>query len=240
MKDIHSSFVASLYFLQHEMTDVNGNAVDAFVYDGTTYLPARAISEANGNIVSWDGEAGRVDITSSGSDSENPNAAHVAAEEDKYYTFELSENVNRTHVTYKNRYGIELSADLYTSADLKTLDEEDNNVTVTVNGHEFSAVLYDNETARAFKAMLPMTVTMNELNGNEKYYYFDSALPADSTRPGTVREGDLMLYGSSCLVLFYETFQTSYSYTGIGYIDDTSGLQAALGGGNCKVKYASR
>lgn len=38
-----------------EMKDVNGNDVDAFVYDGTTYLPARAISEANGNSVAWDG-----------------------------------------------------------------------------------------------------------------------------------------------------------------------------------------
>lgn len=50
----------------------------------------------------------------------NPNSANVAVESDKYYTFELNENVNRTHVTYKNRYGIELSADLYTSKDLDT------------------------------------------------------------------------------------------------------------------------
>lgn len=123
------------------------------------------------------------------------------------------------------------------TTDLETLYKEDDRVTVTINGHEFSAVLYDNETARAFKTMLPMTVTMNELNGNEKYYYLDRSLPADSTRPGTIREGDLMLYGSNCLVLFYETFQSSYSYTNIGYIEDTSGLRNALGTGSVTVSY---
>lgn len=119
--------------------------------------------------------------------------------------------------------------------DPATLKREDNRVKVTINGQEFSAVLYDNETARAFKAMLPVTITMNDLNGNEKYHYFNNALPADSTRPGTINEGDLMLYGSSCLVLFYETFQSSYSYTRIGYIEDTSRLRDALGSGDVTV-----
>ncbi|WP_125143410.1 alpha/beta hydrolase [Clostridium transplantifaecale] len=31
----------------------------------------------------------------------------------EYYIFKLSENVSRTHVRYKNRYGIELAGDLY-------------------------------------------------------------------------------------------------------------------------------
>jgi uncharacterized protein len=34
------------------------------------------------------------------------------------YTFELSEKVNREHVFYKNRYGIELAGDLYTAKDM--------------------------------------------------------------------------------------------------------------------------
>ena len=37
-----------------------------------------------------------------------------------YYTFELSENVTRTAVSYPNRYGIRIAADLYTS---KYMDE---------------------------------------------------------------------------------------------------------------------
>lgn len=45
------------------MTDVNGNPVSGFVYDGTTYVPARAISEANGKNVTWDQQTGTVYIT---------------------------------------------------------------------------------------------------------------------------------------------------------------------------------
>lgn len=112
-----------------------------------------------------------------------------------------------------------------------------NNITISVGGQTFKATLYDNETAEAFKALLPMTITMNELNGNEKYYYLSQSLPTDATRPGTIKNGDLMLYGSSCIVLFYETFSSSYRYTRIGKIDNPSGLADAVGTGNVVITF---
>lgn len=39
---------------------------------------------------------------------------------EEYYTFELSDNVTRTHVSYKNRFGITLAGDLYMAKDLDT------------------------------------------------------------------------------------------------------------------------
>ena len=36
----------------------------------------------------------------------------------EYYTFTRSENVNRTSVSYLNRYGIRIAADLYTAKDM--------------------------------------------------------------------------------------------------------------------------
>ena len=108
-------------------------------------------------------------------------------------------------------------------------------ITVTVGGRSFDATLEQNSTAEAFLAMLPLTLEMSEMNGNEKYHYLDHSLSTNSVRPGTIHEGDLMLFGDNCVVLFYETFSSSYSYSRIGRIADPSGLKEALGSGNVTV-----
>ena len=110
-------------------------------------------------------------------------------------------------------------------------------INIIVGSKTFTATLADSETGEAFAALLPLTVTMNELNGNEKYHYLSSSLPTAAYQPGTIHAGDLMLYGNNCVVLFYETFNTSYSYTRLGAIDNPSGLAAALGSGNVSVRF---
>ena len=113
------------------------------------------------------------------------------------------------------------------------------NIEITVQDKTFSAILYENETAEKFAEMLPLTLDMSELNGNEKYFYLSDNLPTNSKRPDKINSGDIMLYGSSCLVLFYDSFSTSYSYTPIGHIDDTDGLAKALGKGGVTVTFKS-
>lgn len=110
-------------------------------------------------------------------------------------------------------------------------------INVVVGSKTFTAMLAESETGEAFAALLPLTVTMNELNGNEKYHYLSSSLPTAAYQPGTIHAGDLMLYGNNCIVLFYETFNTSYSYTRLGAIDDPSGLASALGSGDVSVRF---
>ena len=54
-------------------------------------------------------------------------------------------------------------------------------VAITVGDKTFVATLLDHATARAFTALLPMSVTMEELNGNEKFYRLPSNLPPQAS-----------------------------------------------------------
>ena len=112
-----------------------------------------------------------------------------------------------------------------------------NRLRITAGTTVFTATLFEDAAAQAFKELLPMTVQMRELNGNEKYYYLPSVLPTAASNPGTIRAGDLMLYGSDCLVLFYETFAASYAYTPLGRLDNPAGLAAVLGAGSVALTF---
>lgn len=111
------------------------------------------------------------------------------------------------------------------------------NIRIKIGDSSFAATLEDNEAGNAFAALLPLTITMTEMNGNEKYYYLSNNLPTEGYRPGTIRNGDLMLYGSNCVVLFYETFTSSYSYTRLGKVTNPEGLAATLGRGDATVTF---
>jgi hypothetical protein len=119
-----------------------------------------------------------------------------------------------------------------------TASAQSQKVDFTVNGHKFVITLESNATATAFKALLPMTIDMTELNGNEKYHYLSTTLPTNASNPGTINAGDVMLYGNSCIVVFYKTFATSYSYTRIGHIDDPTDIATILGSGNISASFA--
>lgn len=110
-------------------------------------------------------------------------------------------------------------------------------IKIIVDSQTFTATLIETNSAKSFKEKLPMTITMMELNGNEKYFNLPDNIATNSLNPGTILNGDLMLYGPNTLVLFYKTFSTSFSYTKLGSVDNANGLASALGSGNVTVKF---
>lgn len=116
-------------------------------------------------------------------------------------------------------------------------EEKMENINLVINDEIFEIELVNNETTKAFIKKLPMTLSMSDLNHNEKYDYLDESLPADEQNIGNIQTGDVMLFGNNCLVIFYESFLTSYQYTRIGKITNVSRLKETLGDGNVEVSF---
>ena len=109
---------------------------------------------------------------------------------------------------------------------------------MTVGEQRFAITLTDNAAARAFVTLLPLTLEMSDLNSNEKYASLPGALPCKASKPGTIHAGDLMLYGTDTLVVFYSTFKSTYAYTRLGRVDDTANLAQVLGRHAVKVTFS--
>ena len=118
-----------------------------------------------------------------------------------------------------------------------TNQSENIKINLIVNNKTFSATLNNNETVKEFISMFPVTLHMNDLNANEKYHYLDSSLVTNSSNPRRINAGDIKLYGNNCLVVFYDSFNTSYSYTDLGEVDNVEGFISELGRGDVTMTF---
>ena len=112
-----------------------------------------------------------------------------------------------------------------------------NKIRVIIGTKVFVATLFENETAKEFKKILPITLNMRDLNKNEKYFHFSKSFPMDKFSPKMINSGDLMLWNDNSLVLFYETFSTNYQYTKVGKIDNSNMLAQTLGSDDIKITF---
>ena len=108
---------------------------------------------------------------------------------------------------------------------------------IKIKDKEYQIELESSETANQIKSKLPFTISMKNLNGNEVYYYFDESFKTNQQSVGTINKGDIYLYQDNCLVLFYKTFTTPYTYTKIGKVINPEGLDTLIGSGNVEVMW---
>ena len=114
---------------------------------------------------------------------------------------------------------------------------EDVKINLIVNHKTFTATLNHNETVNELISMFPMTLHMSDLHANEKYNYLSSSLTANSNTPERIHAGDIKLFGNNCLVVFYDSFSTLYSYTDLGKVDDVDGFVSELGRGDITITF---
>ncbi|WP_423216694.1 cyclophilin-like fold protein [Streptococcus equinus] len=110
-------------------------------------------------------------------------------------------------------------------------------INVRVNGKKFKLLLNDSVAAREFRDSLPLTLKMSDVNRNEKYAVLDRDFTSDNRRARKIHSGDLKLWAGNGLVLFYDDFSSSYSYTDLGKMTDSSGLAECLGRSSITVTF---
>ena len=126
---------------------------------------------------------------------------------------------------------VEAESDITLNSDINSQSNRSinnmNKLNITINNKDYILNLEDNKTVTEFLSILPLDIQMNELNGNEYYTYLDNSFTTNSYNPKEIKAGDVMLYGNNCLVIFYKSFKTTYSYTKIGHIDSFEALDTS-------------
>ena len=111
-------------------------------------------------------------------------------------------------------------------------------VNININGKTFTATLEDNVAAKELYEIIRtegLTVEMSDYSGFEKVGSLGRTLTVNNKQTRT-KSGDIVLYNGSQLVMFYGT--NSWSYTRLGKIDDLSGWEDALGGGDITAEFS--
>lgn len=90
-------------------------------------------------------------------------------------------------------------------------------VKIQIGDKTFTAKLEDNDTAKEFAQMLPVSIEMRDYGGFEKVGSLGKTLTSNDSQT-TTSAGDIVLYNSDQIVIFYGS--NSWSYTKLGHIDN--------------------
>lgn len=116
----------------------------------------------------------------------------------------------------------EPSTTITTPSDDNQITKEDETtnmeLTLKINDIEVDVIWTDNDSVRALKNLAKdgLTINMSKYGGFEQVGSIGSTLPSADTRI-TTNPGDIVLYSSNQIVLFYDS--NTWSYTKLGHIN---------------------
>ncbi len=110
-------------------------------------------------------------------------------------------------------------------------------INIKINNSVFTATLEDNEAAKEFYEMIKngsVIIEMSDYSGFEKVGPLGTNLTSDDKQTKT-KKGDIVLYNSNQIVMFYGS--NSWSYTRLGKVEDLNGWEEALGSGDITAEF---
>lgn len=102
---------------------------------------------------------------------------------------------------------------------------------IQIGDYHFTATLEENEAVSELVAMMkysPITINMSDYAGFEKVGSLGTSLTTSNSRI-TTDPGDIVLYNSNQIVMFYGS--NTWSYTKLAHVDDLTNWETALGSG---------
>ena len=94
--------------------------------------------------------------------------------------------------------------------------KEEENMKLSIDNQELDVAWEDNDSVKALKGILPLTIDMHEYGGFEQTGSIGRSIIRNDSRIDVV-PGDIVLYGGNAISVFYST--SSWSYTRLGHIN---------------------
>ena len=93
-------------------------------------------------------------------------------------------------------------------------------ISIKMGTKSYKAKSTSTKTTQSFLESLPVTIQMNDVDGNQKYGCMYYKIANESAKTNKVKKGDVLLSGESCVISAYEDFKTINKYVVLGHIDN--------------------
>ena len=97
-----------------------------------------------------------------------------------------------------------------------TSTKKEENMKLSIDNQELDVAWEDNDSVKALKGILPLTINMHEYGGFEQTGSIGQSIVRNDSQIDVV-PGDIVLYSGSAISVFYST--SSWSYTRLGHIN---------------------
>lgn len=117
---------------------------------------------------------------------------------------------------------------------LDTYIRKEESMKLSIDNQELNVTWENNESVKALKELLPLTIEMHEYGGFEQTGSIGQSIVRNDSQIDVV-PGDIVLYNGNAISVFYRN--SSWSYTRLGHINlDNSNLNTLLNKSNVTLK----